>query len=199
MKQCEEWCGALVQQFKTDVRKVRDIFVQSQHSKSQTTANDVEAVSTAPSNENIELKSVSATSPSTTTNSNNEMKMSLSLHGFSNISPTPAAISAISASRSAHLLESCVVVRLEDFAVYRVSTATDSRRHKPRKFFASDKRFHHLPADAHALHVELTDYYFPEGIDYPRECVELLGSPCHNTLGVVRMCNVLCVCVCSAA
>ncbi len=69
--------------------------------------------------------------------------------------------------RQTKLLEACMVLRLEDFALYRVSTALDSKRRIPKKFLSSDKRALLLPQEMSSVHMELTDYYFPEGIDFP--------------------------------
>ncbi|XP_046559644.1 LOW QUALITY PROTEIN: UHRF1-binding protein 1-like [Haliotis rubra] len=63
-------------------------------------------------------------------------------------------------------LESCVVVKLEDFTIYMVSTPDNKRTGHP-KFFASDKKLLHLPADMSVLHLEYTDYFFPEGLESP--------------------------------
>ena len=68
---------------------------------------------------------------------------------------------------SAKLLESCMVLRIEDFVLYRVSTAKDNKRNSPKKFLASDKKQLLLPQDMSSIHVEYTDYYFPEGIHFP--------------------------------
>ncbi|XP_074662051.1 bridge-like lipid transfer protein family member 3B [Tubulanus polymorphus] len=64
------------------------------------------------------------------------------------------------------LLECCYVLRLEDFTIYRVSTP-DRTRNRPKKFLSSDKKKLHLPPDMSAVHIEHTEYYFPENVDYP--------------------------------
>ncbi|XP_060600792.1 bridge-like lipid transfer protein family member 3B isoform X2 [Ruditapes philippinarum] len=64
------------------------------------------------------------------------------------------------------LLESCMVMKIEEFIIYRVSTA-DNKRNMPQKFFSSDKKALHLPSDMSVIHVEYTDYFFTDGIDYP--------------------------------
>lgn len=72
------------------------------------------------------------------------------------------------------LLESCIVLRLEDFALYRVSSAIDDRRSSPKKFLASDKKQLLLPKNMSSVHVEFTEYYFPDGKDFPG--MELSGK-----------------------
>lgn len=64
------------------------------------------------------------------------------------------------------LLESCMVLKIEEFIIYRVSTA-DNKRNSPQKFFSSDKKALHLPSDMSVVHVEYTEYFFADGIDYP--------------------------------
>lgn len=68
--------------------------------------------------------------------------------------------------RTTKLLESCMVLKIEEFIIYRVSTA-DSKRSMPQKFFSSDKKALHLPSDMSVVHIEYTDYFFTDGIDYP--------------------------------
>ncbi|XP_069131671.1 bridge-like lipid transfer protein family member 3B [Argopecten irradians] len=68
--------------------------------------------------------------------------------------------------RSTKLLESCTVLKIEEFIIYQVSTA-DNKRNTPCKFLSSDKKQLHLPTDMSVLHMEYTDYFFPEGINYP--------------------------------
>jgi hypothetical protein len=65
------------------------------------------------------------------------------------------------------LLESCIVLRLEDFALYRVSSAIDDRRSSPKKFLTSDKKQLLLPKSMSSVHLEFTEYYFPDGKDFP--------------------------------
>ncbi|XP_060078539.1 bridge-like lipid transfer protein family member 3B, partial [Ylistrum balloti] len=68
--------------------------------------------------------------------------------------------------RTTKLLESCTVLKIEEFIIYQVSTA-DNKRNTPSKFLSSDKKQLHLPTDMSVLHMEYTDYFFPEGINYP--------------------------------
>ncbi|XP_061178016.1 bridge-like lipid transfer protein family member 3B isoform X2 [Saccostrea echinata] len=68
--------------------------------------------------------------------------------------------------RSTKLLESCYVIKIEEFTIYQVSTA-DNKRNNPQKFLSSDKKQLHLPPDMSVLHAEYTDYFFPEDIGFP--------------------------------
>jgi len=81
--------------------------------------------------------------------------------------PSPRASPTINRPTPTRLLESGVVFRLEDFALYRVSSAIDERRNAPRKFISSDKKQLLLPKSMSSVHLEFTDYYFPDGKDLP--------------------------------
>lgn len=70
--------------------------------------------------------------------------------------------------RQTKLLESCYVIKVEEFTVFQVSTA-DNKRNNPQKFLSSDKKHLHLPPDMSVIHAEFTDYFFPEGVDFPGE------------------------------
>ena len=74
--------------------------------------------------------------------------------------------------RSTKLLESCYVVKIEEFTVYQVSTA-DNKRNNPQRFLSSDKKHLHLPPDMSVIHAEFTDYFFPEGIDFPGNYMQI--------------------------
>ena len=80
--------------------------------------------------------------------------------------PQGVKVQGQSGQRITKLLESCMVLKIEEFIIYRVSTA-DQKRNMPQKFFSSDKKALHLPSDMSVIHVEYTDYFFTDGIDYP--------------------------------
>lgn len=86
------------------------------------------------------------------------------------VKPSPRASPTVSRPTPSRLLESGIVLRLEDFALYRVSSAIDERRNTPRKFVSSDKKQLMLPKSMSSVHCEFTDYYFPDGKDLPGEC-----------------------------
>ncbi|XP_071104547.1 bridge-like lipid transfer protein family member 3B [Haliotis cracherodii] len=90
--------------------------------------------------------------------------------------------------KSTRLLESCVVVKLEDFTIYMVSTPDNKRTGHP-KFFASDKKLLHLPADMSVLHLEYTDYFFPEGLEspVPHANLYILLNPVRLTLDFLTL------------
>ncbi|XP_070559931.1 bridge-like lipid transfer protein family member 3B [Ptychodera flava] len=67
--------------------------------------------------------------------------------------------------RQPKLMENCMILRLEDFAIYAVSTEGSTDANK--KFFYSDKETFSLPPEMSSIHMEITSYYFPEGLEYP--------------------------------
>lgn len=52
--------------------------------------------------------------------------------------------------------------------VLQVSTA-DQRRTSPKTMISCNKKSLYLPPEMPAIHVEFTEYYFPDGKDYPSE------------------------------
>ncbi|XP_078137603.1 bridge-like lipid transfer protein family member 3B isoform X3 [Sander vitreus] len=70
------------------------------------------------------------------------------------------------------LMSSSVVLRMADFSIYQVSTA-DQRRSSPKTMISCNKKALYLPTEMPAIHVEFTEYYFPDGKDYPIPCPNL--------------------------
>nr|XP_006816217.1 PREDICTED: UHRF1-binding protein 1-like [Saccoglossus kowalevskii] len=62
-------------------------------------------------------------------------------------------------------MESCVVVRLDDFSISAVTTEESANSNK--KFLSSDNEAFSLPPEMSSLHVEYTSYYFLDGLEYP--------------------------------
>uniref|UniRef100_A0A673Z8S4 Bridge-like lipid transfer protein family member 3B n=1 Tax=Salmo trutta TaxID=8032 RepID=A0A673Z8S4_SALTR len=73
------------------------------------------------------------------------------------------------------LLSSSIVLRIADFSIYQVSTA-DQRRSSPKAMISCNKKSLYLPPEMPAIHVEFTEYYFPDGKDYPSK----IGSYSHS-------------------
>ena len=69
-----------------------------------------------------------------------------------------------------------MVLRIEEFIIYRISTA-DNKRSVPKKFFCSDKKALHLPSDMSMVHIEYTDYFFTEGLEYPGKTLIFVLNP----------------------
>nr|XP_042715710.1 UHRF1-binding protein 1-like isoform X4 [Chrysemys picta bellii] len=70
------------------------------------------------------------------------------------------------------LMSSPVVVRLADFNIYQVSTA-DQCRSSPKTLISCNKKSLYLPPEMSAIHIEFTEYYYPDGKDYPIPCPNL--------------------------
>ncbi|KAM4748006.1 bridge-like lipid transfer protein family member 3B [Rhinophrynus dorsalis] len=63
-------------------------------------------------------------------------------------------------------MSSCFVVRLADFNIYQVSTA-DQCRSSPKTMISCNKKSLYLPQEMSAIHIEFTEYYFPDGKNFP--------------------------------
>uniref|UniRef100_T1GHY4 Uncharacterized protein n=1 Tax=Megaselia scalaris TaxID=36166 RepID=T1GHY4_MEGSC len=57
------------------------------------------------------------------------------------------------------LMSSCVILRIEDFTLYRVTTA--GKKAMPKEFVSGDKDRYSFPADLPILHAEFTYFYYP--------------------------------------
>uniref|UniRef100_A0A7M4FRR0 Bridge-like lipid transfer protein family member 3B n=1 Tax=Crocodylus porosus TaxID=8502 RepID=A0A7M4FRR0_CROPO len=64
------------------------------------------------------------------------------------------------------LVSSPLVVRLADFNIYQVSTA-DQCRSSPKTLISCNKKSLYLPPEMSAIHIEFTEYYYPDEKDYP--------------------------------
>ncbi|XP_059481044.1 bridge-like lipid transfer protein family member 3B isoform X3 [Neocloeon triangulifer] len=79
-------------------------------------------------------------------------------------------------SHLAKLMSSCVVLRLEDVTLYKVSTTTrkqapkefiSTRRKKRRNNKSGDKELYKLPDEMSLIHAEFTYFYYPDDIPFP--------------------------------
>ncbi|KFO89630.1 UHRF1-binding protein 1, partial [Buceros rhinoceros silvestris] len=70
------------------------------------------------------------------------------------------------------LRSSCVVVRVDDLDVHQVSTAGQQSK-KPSTLLSSSRKFFKLPDQVSAIHIEFTEYYFPDNQDFPVPCPNL--------------------------
>ncbi|XP_060701523.1 bridge-like lipid transfer protein family member 3A isoform X1 [Hemiscyllium ocellatum] len=64
------------------------------------------------------------------------------------------------------LLSSCVVIRIDDLDVYQVSAAGQHSK-KPTTLLSCNRTSYHLPAGMSAIHIEFTEYYFPDSKEFP--------------------------------
>ncbi|XP_018413548.1 PREDICTED: UHRF1-binding protein 1-like [Nanorana parkeri] len=78
-------------------------------------------------------------------------------------------VSSPTASLELHkskLMSSSFVVRLADFNIFQVSTA-DQCRSSPKTMISCNKKSLYLPQEMSAIHIEFTEYYFPDGKNFP--------------------------------
>lgn len=71
-------------------------------------------------------------------------------------------------SDRAHLFASNASIFIVCVCVLKVSTA-DQRRTSPKTMISCNKKSLYLPPEMPAIHVEFTEYYFPDGKDHPSE------------------------------
>ncbi|KAM6896403.1 bridge-like lipid transfer protein family member 3B isoform 1-T1 [Lycodopsis pacificus] len=93
-------------------------------------------------------------------------------HGKINTSSSASFSPPLPQSPKTQLMSSSVVLRIADFSIYQVSTA-DQRRSSPKTMISCNKKTLYLPPEMPAIHVEFTEYYFPDGKDYPIPCPNL--------------------------
>ncbi|XP_051911842.1 UHRF1-binding protein 1-like isoform X3 [Hippocampus zosterae] len=86
-----------------------------------------------------------------------------------------SCFSPLEQSPKTQLMSSSVVLRMADFSIYQVSTA-DQRRSSPKTMISCNKKSLYLPPEMPAVHVEFTEYYFPDGKDYPIPCPNLYAQ-----------------------
>ncbi|XP_038852528.1 UHRF1-binding protein 1-like isoform X2 [Salvelinus namaycush] len=88
------------------------------------------------------------------------------------ISTSSTSILSSPQTPKTQLLSSSIVLRIADFSIYQVSTA-DQRRSSPKAMISCNKKSLYLPPEMPAIHAEFTEYYFPDGKDYPIPCPNL--------------------------
>ncbi|XP_040839159.1 UHRF1-binding protein 1 [Ochotona curzoniae] len=70
------------------------------------------------------------------------------------------------------LRSSCVVVRVDDLDIHQVSTAGQPSK-KPSTLLSCSRKLHNLPTQVSAIHIEFTEYYFPDNQELPVPCPNL--------------------------
>ncbi|XP_015124698.1 UHRF1-binding protein 1-like [Diachasma alloeum] len=63
------------------------------------------------------------------------------------------------------LMTTCIVIRINDFTVYKVTTST--RKPTTKEFITGDRDKFCLPDDVTIIHAEFTYYYYPGDISFP--------------------------------
>nr|XP_040135467.1 UHRF1-binding protein 1-like isoform X5 [Ictidomys tridecemlineatus] len=84
----------------------------------------------------------------------------------STLKGTSRTSSVLSQHSKAKLMSSSVVVRLADFNIYQVSTAEQCRS-SPKSMISCNKKSLYLPQEMSAVYIEFTEYYYPDGKDFP--------------------------------
>uniref|UniRef100_A0A5F4WF69 Bridge-like lipid transfer protein family member 3A n=1 Tax=Callithrix jacchus TaxID=9483 RepID=A0A5F4WF69_CALJA len=70
------------------------------------------------------------------------------------------------------LRSSCMVVRVDDLDIHQVSTAGQPSK-KPSTLLSCSRKRHNLPTQVSAIHIEFTEYYFPDNQELPVPCPNL--------------------------
>ncbi|KAM6185085.1 bridge-like lipid transfer protein family member 3A [Rhynchocyon petersi] len=70
------------------------------------------------------------------------------------------------------LRSSCMVIRVDDLDIHQVSTAGQPSK-KPSTLLSCSRKLHNLPTQVSAIHIEFTEYYFPDNQDLPVPCPNL--------------------------
>ncbi|XP_008838342.1 UHRF1-binding protein 1 isoform X1 [Nannospalax galili] len=86
--------------------------------------------------------------------------------------PTQARQAAFGPPAWNRLRSSCLVVRVDDLDIHQVSTAGQPSK-KPSTLLSCSRKLHSLPSQVSAIHVEFTEYYFPDNQDLPVPCPNL--------------------------
>ncbi|XP_037957777.1 UHRF1-binding protein 1-like isoform X2 [Teleopsis dalmanni] len=87
----------------------------------------------------------------------------------SNTSPSNQAIHSYQHKTTmdnlAKLMSACVILRIEDFTLYRVTTS--GKKQMPKEFISGDKDRYSFPADIPIIHAEFTYFYYPGDFIFP--------------------------------
>ena len=67
------------------------------------------------------------------------------------------------------MLESCFVIRCEEFVIMPVSSCNTSK--EGMTFLSSDKKALYLPSDMAAFQMDFTQYYYPGAVSSPGKTV----------------------------
>ncbi|XP_053769581.1 bridge-like lipid transfer protein family member 3A isoform X4 [Desmodus rotundus] len=70
------------------------------------------------------------------------------------------------------LRSSCMLIRVDDLDIHQVSTAGQPSK-KPSTLLSCSRKLHNLPTQVSAIHIEFTEYYFPDNQELPVPCPNL--------------------------
>ncbi|GLV35400.1 uncharacterized protein CBL_01450 [Carabus blaptoides fortunei] len=63
------------------------------------------------------------------------------------------------------MMTTCIIVRIEDFSLYKVTTS--GKKQALKEFISGDRDHISLPEDTNIFHAEFTYYYYPGNIPFP--------------------------------
>lgn len=70
------------------------------------------------------------------------------------------------------LRSSCLVIRVDDLDIHQVSTAGQPSK-KPSTLLSCSRKLDNLSSQASSIHIEFTEYYFPDNHELPVPCPNL--------------------------
>ncbi|KZS06933.1 UHRF1-binding protein 1 [Daphnia magna] len=86
-------------------------------------------------------------------------------HASPKITPNMSLLHGSILHRLRQLMSTCLILRLGDFLVYRVTTAKS--RQTPKEFIVGDRGRFPLPDSTPIIHMELTQFYYPGDVEFP--------------------------------
>ncbi|CAM4684982.1 bridge-like lipid transfer protein family member 3A isoform X1 [Caretta caretta] len=90
---------------------------------------------------------------------------------FQTLAP-PASLPPLRHPSWNRLRSSCMVVRVDDLDIHQVSTAGQQSK-KPSTLLSCSRKSLNLPDQVSAIHIEFTEYYFPDNQEFPVPCPNL--------------------------
>ncbi|XP_072305248.1 bridge-like lipid transfer protein family member 3A [Eucyclogobius newberryi] len=96
--------------------------------------------------------------------------------------PTPNRNTASSGSSLKRLRSSSVVIRMDDFDIHQVSTRGRQNK-RTQSFICCNRKALHLPDNVPAIHLQFTEYYFPDNSN-----LEVPMSSLYAQLNGIQLC-----------
>ncbi|XP_016353151.1 UHRF1-binding protein 1-like isoform X1 [Sinocyclocheilus anshuiensis] len=149
MESRAQWAAKLLQEFQ---RRVEDLGIPGPHSETNVSAKD------SPAKKIKDGESLSSFSPER-----------------SQTSRRTSAAAPSSGTPLKSLRSSCMVIRVDDLDIHQVSTGG---RHSKRtqSLLSCNRKSLHLPDNTPAIHLQFTEYYFPDNPGLPVPCSNLYAQ-----------------------
>ncbi|XP_051961883.1 UHRF1-binding protein 1-like [Xyrauchen texanus] len=149
MESRAQWAAKLLQEFQ---RRVEDLGIPGPHSEKPASAKD------SPAKRVKEGEPLSSVSPE---------RAQTSRRSSATAPPTGTPLK--------RLRSSCMVIRVDDLDIYQVSTRG---RHSKRtqSFLSCNRKSLHLPDNTPAIHLQFTEYYYPDNPGLPVPCSNLYAQ-----------------------